>query len=161
MLSSKKVTNRQEDALGSAMTADVWAKYPMRMEEQGFDVYHLGPKDAALFLCELRDPITLTAVSTPYRYNLPFDMTLHKFVWYQQDAAGDEADDAINIRFDLLHPNRTPENVYNKTGAVWGTGGSRNTGRTTLPAGGCVLTVDGTATNLLYFSMEIEVWKRV
>lgn len=143
------------------MTPDTQSKFPYLIEQQGFDVWHLGPPDRALFLCDLVTPITLTAVATEYRYRLPFDMTMHKFVWYQTTAGGVESNDAISVRFDILHPNRVPENIYNKNGVVWEVGGSRNTGRTFMPAGEMVLTVDGTATNLLDFSVEIEVWKSV
>jgi len=159
MISSVKA--KKKPGMGSAMRPDVKDKFPYLLEEQGFDIWHLGPPDRALFLCDLVDPIVLTAVSAEYRYRLPFDMTMHKFVWYQVDAAGAEADDALNVRFDMLHPNRTPENIYNKQGVSWEAGGSRNTGRTFMPAGEMVLTVDGVATNLLYFSVELEVWKSV
>lgn len=143
------------------MAPGVMAKFPYLLEEQGFDIWHLGPPDRALFLCDLATPITLTAAAVAYRYRLPFDMTMHKFVWYQTDAAGAENADGVTVRFDILHPNRTPENIYSKDGVSWETGGSRNSGMTFMPAGEMVLTVDGTATNLLYFSIELEVWQSV
>ena len=63
-----------------------------------------------------------------------------------------------NIRIDLIHPNRTPEVEYNKAGVSWESGGTRLTGDTYMPDSELVLTVDGTADNLLYMSLELEVY---
>jgi len=159
MLSVKrKAKQSRADAQGSAMSDRVWEAYPTPLEGEGFALYHLGGPDDALFLADLITPITLTAVSTVYRYRMPFDFKLSKRVFYQTDAAGAESDDAVNIRVDLIHPNRTPEVEYRKAGVSWEAGGTRLTGDTYMPDGELVLTVDGTANNLLYMSLELEVY---
>ena len=130
--------------------------YPYALE-QDWDVYRLGRKEEHLFLADLTDPIALTAVNTTYIYEMPFDMTLTKLVFYQRDAALAESDDIVNIRVDFSHPNKTPEVIYYKNGISWPTGGTRITGKTYMPAGDLRIIVDGTATNLLYVSIEFEV----
>lgn len=131
--------------------------YPVALENEGFTLWRLGKREEHLFLADLTDPITVTAVSTTYRYRMPFDMTLSKMVFYQRDAALAEADDAITLRINLLHPNNVPEVLYNKQGVSWPTGGERVTGLTYMPASELQVIVDGTATNLLYLSFELEV----
>ena len=143
------------------MVPEVQAMFPKLLEENGWTVWHLGPPDRALFLCDRTTAQAIPAASTTYRYRIPYDITLHKFVWYQVvSATGVEDDDPINIRLDIVHPNGSLENIYYKQGVAWATGGSRNTGKTFMPACDLVLTMDGTATNSLYFSIEIEVWKQ-
>ena len=129
--------------------------YPYPLEEE-WDTYRLGEKNNKLFMADLTTPITVTAVATAHRYTLPFDAEYTKFVFYQRDATFVETDNALNIRVDFNHPNGTPETVYYKQGVSWPTGGTRLTGVTFMPASELVITVDGTATNLLYVSMEFR-----
>lgn len=131
--------------------------YPVALEREGFTVWRLGRREEHLFLADLTTPITVTAVSTTYRYQLAFDLTLSKLVLYQRDAALAETDDGINLRINLLHPNGVPEILYGKQGVSWPYGGERITGLTYMPASELQVVVDGTATNLLYLSFEVEV----
>jgi len=122
-----------------------------------FEIRRLGEKDEHLFLLDLRTPITITAVSATHWFKLPFSFTLTKRVFYQTTAAGAESADALNIRVQLLHPNNTPEVEYNKNSIVWPTGGTRLTGETYMTPTVIEVIVDGTATNLLYMSLELVV----
>ena len=72
-------------------------------------------------------------------------------------AAGAESADALNIRVQLLHSNNTPEVEYYKDGVVWETGGTRLTGKRYMTPTVIEVIVDGTATNLLYMSLELVV----
>jgi len=125
--------------------------------QDNFEIRRLGEKDEHLFLLDLRTPITLTAVSATHWFKLPFSFTLTKRVFYQTTAAGAESQDALNIRVQLLHPNNTPEVEYYKDGVVWETGGTRLTGYTYMTPTVIEVIVDGTATNLLYMSLELVV----
>ena len=151
MLSARKGSSRKLDQV----ILDKGLDYPYPLEEL-WDTYRLGQKEDHLFLADLTTPIAVTAVNTAHRYQLPFDLELTKIVFYQRDAAGAENTDALNIRADLLHPNGTPETIYNKEGISWVTGGTRLTGKTFMPASELVITLDGTATNVLYTSIEFR-----
>ena len=135
---------------------DLELDYPAALEPT-FTVYRLGKREDHLFLADLRDPIGMTGAAVTARYRLPFDLTLTKLVFYQTDAAGAESDDALDLRLDLMHPNETPEVIYNKQGVSWPAGGERVTGITYMPASALEVTHNGVATNLLYMSLEVVV----
>jgi hypothetical protein len=131
--------------------------YPYALWNEGFDTYRLGRPEDHLFLADLRDPITMTGAEVTERYKMPFDATYTKLVLYQTDAAGAEVDDALNLRLNLLHPNGTPEVLYNKQGVSWPSGGERLTGHTYMPASELQVIHEGTLNNLLYVSLELVV----
>ena len=122
-----------------------------------FEVTRLGRVEDHLWLLSLRTPITLTAVSTAYLYDLPFSMAVNKVNLYQTTAAGAADDDALNVRVEFLLPNGSPELYYDKEGVVWPSAGTRLVGRSLYPPTVLIVTVDGTATNLLDVSLEVEV----
>ena len=122
-----------------------------------FEVTRLGKIEDHLWLLSLRTPITLTAVSAAHLYELPFSMAVNKVNLYQTTAAGAADDDALNIRVEFLLPNGSPELYYDKDGVIWPAAGTRLAGRSLYPPTVLIVTVDGTATNLLYVSLEVEV----
>ena len=130
---------------------------PVAVRDQ-FTINRLGDKEDHLFLLDARDAIVVTAVETRYRYFLPFSYCINKIELYQTDNVGAESADALNIRIEALHPSNVPSVIYNKQGVSWGTGQSTLTGRRFMPAGEVDVVVDGTATNLLYFSLEVTVF---
>ena len=149
MMSAKR-TKRRVEEVPEDLDLPVAAR-------DNFEIRRLGEKDEHLFLLDLRTPITITAVSATHWFKLPFSFTLTKRVFYQTTAAGAESADALNIRVQLLHPNNTPEVEYYKDGVVWETGGTRLTGKTYMTPTVIEVIVDGTATNLLYMSLELVV----
>ena len=149
MMSAKR-TKRRVEEVPEDLDLPVAAR-------DNFEIRRLGGKDEHLFLLDLRIPITITAAAVTHWFKLPFSFTLTKRVFYQTDAAGAESADALNIRVQLLHPNNTPEVEYYKDGVVWETGGTRLTGKTYMTPTVIEVIVDGTATNLLYMSLELVV----
>jgi len=125
--------------------------------KNSFEINRLGLISDHLWLLSLITPITVTAVSTAYRYELPFDLAINKVLLYQTDAAGAASDEALNIMVEFLLPNGAPELYYDKDGVSWPSGGTRLTGRSLFPGTTMVVTLDGTATNLLEISLEVEV----
>ena len=149
MMSAKR-TKRRVEEVPEDLDLPVAAR-------DNFEIRRLGEKDEHLFLLDLRTPITITAAAATHWFKLPFSFTLTKRVFYQTTAAGVESADALNIRVQLLHPNNTPEIEYYKDGVVWETGGTRLTGKTYMTPTVIEVIVDGTATNLLYMSLELVV----
>ena len=136
---------------------EVWDKDVPVSVSNDFEVTRLGRVEDHLWLLSLRTPITLTAVSAAHLYELPFSMAVNKINLYQTDAAGAVAYDGLNIMVEFLLPNGVPELYYDKDGVVWPSGGTRLTGRSLFPPTVMTVTVDGTATNLLDVSLEVEV----
>ena len=131
--------------------------YPVALETDGWTLYRLGKREDHLFLADRTDPIVMTGAEVTERYRMPFDMTLTKIVMYQTTDLGVEDNTALNIRLNLLHPNGTPEVIYSKQGISWPTGGERITGVTYMPASELQVVHNGTATYLLYVSIEVVV----
>ena len=150
MMSAKRTKRIQADEVPEDLDLPVAV-------QDNFEIRRLGEKDEHLFLLDLRTPITLTAVSATHWFKLPFSFTLTKKVFYQTTAVGVESGAALNIRVQLMHPNNTPEVLYNETDVQWAAGGTRLTGKTYMTPTTIEVIVDGTATNLLYMSLEVVV----
>ena len=136
---------------------EVWDKDVPVSVSNDFEVTRLGKVEDHLWLLSLRTPITLTAVSAAHLYELPFSMAVNKVNLYQTTAAGAADDDPLNIRVEFLLPNGIPELYYDKEGVSWPSGGVRLSGRSLYPPTVMIVTVDGTATNLLDVTLEVEV----
>ena len=159
MLTVKKnrQTSKKPFRINKKQIIDQGLDYPSGKFSNTWSMYRLGEPEENLFLAQLITPITLTAVNTAYIYEFPFDMTLTQLTPYQQTAAEVEDDDPINIRIDIMYPNKTPRTIYNKEDVTWPVGGTTLTGKQYMPACDLRFTVDGTATNLLHVSVEFEV----
>ena len=92
-----------------------------------------------------------------HEYDFPLNFGITRVSFYQTNAAGAEAVNAVNMRFNILHPNRTPSIIYFDT-AAWVGGELTLTGKRYSPSAELQFVVSGTATNLVHVNIEFEVY---
>lgn len=129
---------------------------PRKLEPE-WDIYRLGKREDHLWMAQLETPITITAGADLHRYRMDFNFTLTRLSFYQTDAAEVESLDAVTLRVNILHPNRTPSIIYYEVASVWMGGELTLTGARYSLVSELQFIVSGTATNLLHVNMEFEV----
>ena len=158
MLSRRRPSRYRERRPGAITDAEIIAgelDTPYYLEEE-WDIYRLGKKAEHLWMAQLGTPLPVTAAAVAHEYSFPFNFTITRASFYQRDAAGAENTDAVNLRFDILHPNRTPSIIYFDN-ASWVGGELSMTGARYSPAAALVFTLSGTNTNVVHVNVEFEV----
>ena len=159
MMSAKRRRRRKKDLPGIPTEEDIIKKgldVPAPLEPL-WNIFRLGRKSDHLWLADLETPITMTGAAVTVQYPMEFNFTLTKIVLYQETDVFVEDDSALDLRLNLLHPNGTPEVIYNKAGVSWPSGGERITGDTYMPSSVLEVVHNGTVDYLLYVSLEFIV----
>ena len=128
---------------------------PIALESE-WEIYRLGKPSEHLWMAQLIDPIDFDGIWTTHEYEMPFNFTITKVCFYQTTNLGVESVMPINLRFNILHPNRTPSIIYFEIGKVFVGGELTLTGARYSPAAELQFVVSG-EDNLLHVNIEFEV----